>query len=161
MVDRTKERRELVQLVKWRVPNAVLMWVKVIAKKKWQRNIQHYAHKWAKHYMRRETALILDGSLKGNSKLREVRHPAPEEREKFIAQSSGRPPRWQWIRNCAPKLLIRTRYCYLGRRSKGIVARLSTSKRKYWAQADTNNLLLNAVNYSWNATITIREILSR
>lgn len=43
--------------------------------------------------MRRETALILDGSLKGNSKLREVRHPTPEEREKFIAQSSGRPPR--------------------------------------------------------------------
>lgn len=52
VVDRAKERR-VVQLVKWRVPNAVLMWVKVIAKKKWQRNIQHYAHKWAKHYMRR------------------------------------------------------------------------------------------------------------
>lgn len=49
-----------------------------------------------------ETALILDGSLKGNSKLREVRHPAPEEREKFIAQSSGRPPMTMDTELCAP-----------------------------------------------------------
>lgn len=31
-----------------------------------------------------ETALILDGSLKGNSKLREVRHLLPERKERNL-----------------------------------------------------------------------------
>lgn len=52
-----------------------------------------------------ETALISDGSLKGNSKLREVRHPASGEREKFIAQSRGRSQR-QWESSRAQGILL-------------------------------------------------------
>lgn len=71
---------------------------------------------------------------------------------KFIAQSSGSPSSlpllddngYGIVRFDPPKLLIRARLLLFGTiGSKGIVARLSTSERKYWAQIDTNNLLLN------------------
>lgn len=138
----------------------VLMWVKVIAKKKWQRNIRSIMPiNGPSIICVGETALILDGSLKGNSKLREVRHPAPEERREIYCSIEWKPcssplSRWQWIRNCS--LRAETPYTYtvllFGTEIERYCSSIrSTSKRKYWAQADTNNLLLNAVNCSWKA----------
>lgn len=71
-----------------------MMWVKVIAKKKSQRNIRRIIpiNGPAGVICVGETALILDGSLKGSSKLCEVRHPVLQRKREIYCSIQGKVP---------------------------------------------------------------------